>query len=434
MFGDYHKIYGIQSIIKSAFKKDDWRALKPVDILFAVHDGHRTYEYKDKAYSPLIDSLQEQYLKKGFSCLTIALPFSQLTKSKAFGNVMDFNGSFFRAALFRTLANIWSKNEFLGARYKKKVWKKILDATNPRHVIAIMPDAALCSECRAKNIKVTDLQHGVINDGHPWYGENYKGNVETENLPTSFMCWDNAAVETLEKWVQKKGIQIDLIKNPWSQRFIENNPEDELIAAARESSFWLLRLPKMKRILITLGWGWTEVTDESLSKQFDMQLSMPHFQTFPTPLLDIIRDTHKEIIWFVRLHPIQLQGVEGKPLEDFLSTNFGGMSNVYWREVSTTPLTILLESTDLHITIASSVTSEAAAFGIKTGLVAPIPRPPNYLSTYFEAERKNNMAEFVSNTGDKISQFIKTELNQTELEAKSRTIGGGIDLNTKNVQ
>jgi len=407
MLRNFYKTYGIKPILKSMLKIDDWKALNPVDILFVVHDVHRTYRYKDKAYSPLIDSLQETYLKNGYSCLTIAPPFSQLTKNHAFGEVVDFNGSFFRAAIRRILRNVLSKEELFGTRYIKDVWRKILSATSPRHVISIFPSVALCSACRAQGIEVSDLQHGVINDGHPAYGEAYRKNCEIEGQPTSFMCWDSTAVASLEKWTKQKGIRVDFIRNPWRQRFLDNDPSDELVSNARGSHSWLLRLPKRKRILITLGWGYDGITDEALSKEFNMVVTMPQFLSFPTPIVDVIRETHETIIWFIRPHPAQLKGIERKPLENFLSKHFDDLSNVFWKEVSSTPLTILLESTDLHITMGSTITSEAAMFEIKTGLIAPVPRPVAYLHSYFELERQNGMAEFVPNTAEGFRQFIK---------------------------
>ena len=391
-------------------KIDDWKSLEPVDILFVVHDGHRTYRHKDKAYSPLIDSLQETYLKNGYSCLTIAPPFSQLTRNQAFGKVIDFNGSFLRAATRRILRNIISKEKLLGTLYIQDVWKKILAATNPRQVIAIQPGAALCSACRARGIEISDLQHGVINDGHAWYGEAYRRNCEDEVLPTSFMCWDNTALATLGKWTGQKGIRVDLIKNPWTQRFLDIDPSDDLVSNARGNHSWLLRLPTMKRILITLAWGWDEITDNSLSRMYRMAVTMPQFLSFPTSITDVIRETHNTTVWFIRPHPIQLQGIERKPLENFLSKHFDHLSHVYWREVSSTPLAILLASTDLHITTGSTVTSEAALLGIRTGLIVPIPRPLEYLDSYFELERQNDMAEFVPNSTEKLRQFVEDKL------------------------
>lgn len=389
-----YKIYGIKPLFKSLLKMDDWNRLKNVDILFVDHDGHRSYTYDNKAYAPLIDSLQEVYLNKGYSCLTIASPFSQLTGNKAFGEVIDFNGSFVRAAISRILRNLLSKETYFGTRCLKEVWDQILLATNPRRVIAIQPDAALCLACRNRGIDVTDLQHGVISDEHPWYGESYRKGCKTEVLPTTFMCWDKAAVVALEKWTIKKEILVETISNPWLQRFIENDEKDKLVSDAIARQSWIFRLPRRKKILVTLGWGFT---DEAMNGQF---------LSFPLSLVNVILENSDEYIWLIKPHPIQLRGVERKPLETFLLKHFGQRTNVFWEEVSTTPLPLLLLSTDLHLTISSTVTSEAAMFGIPTGLIAPVPLPALYLKSYFENELRSGIAQWVPNFDQDIRLYI----------------------------
>lgn len=398
--------------MKSILKFDDWKKLKRVDILFVIYDFNRTYRYQDKAYSPLLDSLQEDYRNQGYSCLTIAAPFSQLTDGQAFGDVVDFNGSFFRAAIKRLFRNLIDKEEIIGTRYIKETWSKILSITSPTKVVTINPSLALCGACRDLGIDIAELQHGVISDAHPAYGQDYKRDCDVRTLPTSFLCWDDAAVATLQKWTEEKGIEVTLIKNPWTQRFIDNKPQDELVKDARNKQSWLKALPDTKRILVTLGWGWQGVTDETLSAKYKMEVTMPQFLSFPTSLLNIIAETHETIAWFIRPHPAQLTGLESKPLEGYLSEHLDSLSNVYWREVSDTPLTILLESTDLHITVDSTITSEAAMFGIHTGLVAPDPRPGSYLQTYYETELQSGIAEFVPNNVEAIRQFIINKLEK----------------------
>jgi hypothetical protein len=410
LISNYLKNYGIKPVLKSILKLDDWKKLKRVDILFVIYDFNRTYRYKNRAYSPLLDSLQEDYFKQGYSCLTIAAPFSQLTNGQAFGEIVDFNGSFFRAALKRLLYNVISKEEIVGTHYIKDIWLKILNRTSPTKVVTINPSLALCSACRDLGIDIAELQHGVICDAHPAYGQAYKRNCDVQTLPTSFLCWDNVAAATLQKWTEDKGIQVTLINNPWTQRFIDNNPNDDLVKDARDRQSWLKALPHMNRILVTLGWGWLGITDETLSKKYKMDVTMPQFLSFPTGLMDIILETHETVTWFIRPHPAQLSGLERKPLENYLSKHLDSLSNVFWKEVSDTPLTILLECSDLHITVDSTITSEAALFGIHTGLVAPVPRPDSYLETYYEIELESGIAEFVPNNKQAINQFIENKL------------------------
>jgi hypothetical protein len=396
-----YKVYGLKPLLSSLFKVDAWRALEPVDVLFVGHDGHRSYRFNEKQYSPLLDSLQESYRAQGRSCLTVAEPFSQITGDQAFGHVVDFNGSFARAAIRRVIANrVLGKERLRGTRYIRDVWLKILSRTHPKQVVAIQPSQALCSACRQLGIEVSDLQHGVISDGHPWYGRSFRENYDTDGLPTAFLCWDKASARVLEAWAPRKGIAVRVVGNLWTRRFIAPDPSDALVREASADHAWLRALPPHNRILVTLGWGMREVVVEG----------MPHYLSLPTPLLNIIRETAGRAIWFVRPHPVQLRGAEGAELVAFLRENLGQTANVYWAEVSSTPLAVLLQSTDLHLTIGSTVTSEAAEFGIPTGLIAPNPRPADWLEHYFVVERDAGVAEFVPNTEDQIRRYIRSKL------------------------
>ncbi len=396
-----YKVYGLKPLFVSLFKVDDWDALKPVDVLFVDHDGHRSYRFQDRHYAPLIDSLQESYRAKGRSCLTIAEPFSQLTGDRAFGQVVDFNGSFARAAIRRVIANRVAGQERLrGTRYIRDVWLKILTRTRPTEVVAIQPSQALCSACRALGIAVSDLQHGVINDSHPWYGKSFRSDYDIDGLPTAFLCWDLASARALESWAPQKGIAVRVVGNPWTRRFMARDPSDTLVREAMAEHAWLRQLTSQNRILVTLGWGSREMVIEG----------MPHYLSFPTPLLRIIRETAGKAIWFIRPHPVQLRGNEGPDLLAFLRENLGQTPNVYWTEVSSTPLPVLLQSTDLHLTMGSTVTAEAAEFGIPTGLIVPDPRPADYLEHYFVVEREAGIAEFVPSTEEQIRGYIQRKL------------------------
>ena len=93
-----YKTYGIISFLTSILQKDKWKLLNKIDILLVDHDGHRSYNFDGKMYAPLIDSFQDSFDSKKVKFLTVAEPYSQITFAKAYGNVVDFNGSFARCA------------------------------------------------------------------------------------------------------------------------------------------------------------------------------------------------------------------------------------------------------------------------------------------------------------------------------------------------
>lgn len=405
MLGNY-KVYGIKPLLSSIFKRDNWEALEQVDVLFVVHDGHRSYRFNGRQYAPLIDSLQEIHLANGQRCVTIAEPFSQVVGDRAFGRVVDFNGSFARAAVHRIIANMFATERLRGTRYIRDVWMKILLVTRPLEVIAIQPSQSLCSACRELGIKVSDFQHGVINNAHPWYGAPFLDSSDTEGLPTEFSCWDHASARVLETWAPAKGIGVRVVGNPWTRRFVVPDPTDALVREANEDCAWIHNLPPIKRILVTLAWG---------SGDVPCPAGFPHYLSFPTPILNIIRRTAGRAIWFIRPHPIQMRGSEGAQFVSYLRDEVGNIPNVFCEEVAWVALPVLLAASDAHLTISSTVTSEAALFEVPTGLVAPNPRPPGWLDGYFEEECATGLAEFIPNTEAGIGDYLRSRLALAEL-------------------
>jgi hypothetical protein len=133
---------------------------------------------------------------------------------------------------------------------------------------------------------------------------------------------------------------------------------------------------------------------------------MPHFHSFSLPLIKLIKESDENYFWLIRLHPAQKYMTISKPLIDFLSSQLNGLQNVDWQKTSNMSLPALLLNTDLHLTFDSSVTSDAATFGIKTGLICPIPKPNDYLLGYYSEEFDNGLAKFVPNDKKSIEEFI----------------------------
>src|SRR5690606_1317881 len=115
-----------------------------------------------------------------------------------------------------------------------------------------------------KKIPVYDLQHGVINDDHPWYGIKYQISKPIEALPDGFLCWDDQAVSTIKKWGDNKGIVAINVGNPWFIRFNQKNPNDYLVreALAKSNEFDINR----PCILVSLQWGLTEPIVSALER------------------------------------------------------------------------------------------------------------------------------------------------------------------------
>ena len=72
---------------------DSTSRLEACDVLLFCHDANRGISLKNKAYSPLIDSVKEDLERRGLKCLSIALPFSVLTDEKGYADPISINRS-----------------------------------------------------------------------------------------------------------------------------------------------------------------------------------------------------------------------------------------------------------------------------------------------------------------------------------------------------
>jgi hypothetical protein len=222
--------------IKFFFEVDGWSRLKNVDVIFVIYDINRSYSYNNISYSPFLNSLKESYEKNGLSCLSISGPLSR-NKSD-----ISFNASFFKSAIKRLFVNLIRDDEFNEIRFIQKVWIKLLKKTNPKRVITILASSELCYACHKLNIEIAELQHGVVNDMHPHYGEQFKKDVNPLLLPSNYLCYTDSSKITIDNWAFKHGIKVEIIKNPWLDRFINVKKDDLLVSQELKQGEWLKKL------------------------------------------------------------------------------------------------------------------------------------------------------------------------------------------------
>ena len=401
------KSYGFYFYFVSLFQYKNWKRLGEADILLIDHDGHRSYDFNGLMYAPLIDSIQDSLKNDNFKILTLAEPYSQITLDRAYGNVLDFNGSFARAAILRVIKLFFKNEKYPGEFGYTKVWNTLLQKIKPKIIIAIMPSEALCYCANKANILIADLQHGVISKTHPWYGESFKKDISKEYLPSHYFCWDQESANVIKTWAMLKKIKVEVVGNPWLVRFLIKDSKDTLVKYALNQS--LQSADDKPNILISLGWGNLKYNSTYLSKKYSTKISFEQEAGFSLELLKIIKNTQDKFNWKIRLHPVQMNGLEFEIVNNFLKKIFDGMNNIDWLYTSRAPLPIVLLQTDMHITFTSTITSEAALFGINTALLVPKPMPNDWLDGYFLKERSDGVATLVFNNENSISEWLSRD-------------------------
>lgn len=389
-----------RAVLSSVFLKSGWDQLRQADVLVARHDADCGYQYNGKAYSPIIDSIVEMCSADGFSVQSFATPFSRLAGARAFNSPIVLNRSFLWIALLsRMLALLIGRTrskEWVASR-RTQLWLRVLERVKPRLVIGIQPDVYLCRACRMLNVLVYDIQHGVIDPNDKWYGELLKS-VAASDLPTGFLCWNNESARILETCVLYKGATVCVVGHPWFQRFQYPDRNDRLVQEVMAHGF--IYNNEKPTILVSLQWGL-------------------HIHYYPESdfnkimckaLETVIKRTHGQYNWLLRLHPVQLRGEEGRHCESYLSKEFGSYPEIEWYKASRLPLPLLFSQVNLHITDMSTVVIEASWLGIPSALLNPFLNKGGSIETLYEHERRSGMARVLVQDVGSIESWIEEKL------------------------
>ncbi len=325
------------------------------DVLTFACDNDRYIDFNGKKYSPLIDTLEDDLKNLGLTTTSVTRIASIIKGDISYGNALSPEGPFARAMILKRLKAMIT-NGYPFSHYEYSIWQYILDNVMPRVVIGVNPSRELCKLCHERGIWVADIQHGVISDSHPWYGQKYRSSDPNYWLPNAFLVWDNGSFEVMNKWCCDRGIDVIQIGNPWISRFLKKDKNDELVG------FLLRKYPivlndKKRTIMLSLSWG-----DVTIPNGF----IHPELEKF-------MKQNKDEFNWILRLHPNQLKGFasdEGERFRKYWKKSFSEF-DIDWEYYSAVPLPLILSNIDYHITWSSSVCIEAAKFNVKSLVMNP---------------------------------------------------------------
>ncbi|NIY83309.1 hypothetical protein [Vibrio hepatarius] len=325
------------------------------DVLTFACDNDRYIDFNGKKYSPLIDTLEDDLNKLGLTTVSITRIASTIKGDISYGNALSPEGPFARAMILKRLKGM-TTSDYPFSHYEYSIWQYILDKVMPKVVVGINPSRELCKLCHERGIWVADIQHGVISDSHPWYGEKFRSSDPNCWLPSAFLVWDEGSFEVMDKWCQGRGIDVIQTGNPWISRFLKKEASDKLVTFLTNKH--PIVVDKKKRtIVLSLSWG---------------DVTIPN--GFIHPELERFMKQHKdEFNWIVRLHPNQLKGFasdEGVRFSKYWGERFSEF-DIDWEYYSSIPLPLILSNVDYHITWSSSVCIEAAKFNVKSLVMNP---------------------------------------------------------------
>ncbi len=396
MFTIFNSLYTV------AMTSDNWKRVKQRDILLVCHDNDRGYLFCGQYYAQLLDSLGDLFTQRGLRTSTLAKPFSQFVKGKAYGNPYAINRSYLVELTKRKIRQYFMESSTEPAWRTASLWQRLLEKMRPRILVAIQPGQGLCRASKAMSIPVFDLQHGLIDDDSPYYSKKHQGQTDPRFLPSGFLCWDEHNAEILKEWVLSKGLSVHVVGQPWFRRFMIRDPDDALV----QDALTRYSVPKcsLPSVLVTLQWG----------RNLHTWVNVPN-QVMPQALEQAILTTAHRYRWMLRLHPIQLLGQEARIALPYVQKTFQGLANVIWAESSSMPLPMAMSSADVHLTYDSAATIEASWMGLRTGLLNPELLPGGKVSSYYAHERTQGRAEVVPQDSDAIIAWIQSALAKGKL-------------------
>lgn len=413
---NFKRIFFYFNFLITALKSTDtWQHIKPCDVLLVRAEGDCGYRYDGKAYAQIIDSFGELCINQGLFVSSVATGNPRFVGDLAQYSPVCLDRSSMRISIIGKIIEMINGYE-IGKEWTQShhthLWCQILKKAKPKCIIGIQPDEFLCRAGKQQKIPVYDLQHGIITDEDPYYGEFYRNGTPVENLPVGFLCWDDQDAEPISKWAPNKGIWILKVGNPWFLRFARTQPRDELVnkALSEENIIGNDR----PCILVTLQWKMAELAPDQV-----------YNGVMVDALEKVILDTGELYTWIVRVHPVQLNGVESEATLNYLTKTFGIERTRAWLTSSWIPLPVVLKKADLHITFSSAVVIEAAWMGIRSGLLNKHIRPDD--KDWFSYERSLGIAEVLPPNPDVIKQWIVDTLAKGRGQSTLNDSGENLD-------
>lgn len=374
-------------LAKHAWRYGELRELHPASVMLVCSDGDRGFTFGGKKYAQVLDSVNDRLLDDGVRTLTVSLPLSHILPCASYGSVFLANGLLTRAMIDDRLTAFGTRTSQGRNKARIEAWAAILDRVKPRAIVGINPPIELCIAARTRGLWIADLQHGILSD-EGFYGMGYRASYDQAGWPSCILCWNSAS----ERWVKERiggHVKTAVIGSPWFIRFRYPRESDKLVDET-VTRFVPAETHRLT-ILVTLQWGISEVTE--------------HRESFiPAGLLDYIKRNGDCFDWWLRVHPVSLQGKNRAKTFAYLSREFAGYSNVSWEQCTDLPLPLVLRHVDRHMTLHSAVTIEAGWFGIKTALLSDKNR---LLHDWLGAEIRSGSAEIVSTESAQITQWIE---------------------------
>ena len=85
--------------LELSFSKSEYKFIRAADVIICTGDTNKSYIYKDKFYSFLLDPLAEYLKLKNYKIIAISKPGSTYYKDQTYLGYLNINREFFRSKI-----------------------------------------------------------------------------------------------------------------------------------------------------------------------------------------------------------------------------------------------------------------------------------------------------------------------------------------------
>jgi hypothetical protein len=323
--------------------------IKKCDVLLFCHDVDRGLALNGLAYSPLIDSIYEEFERKNIKCQAISLPWSKLGLKKTANKSLLFNRNYLLQLI---------KNKILNSK-NFDAYESIFIRSQAKIVLGIGLTSDLCLTAKKYNITTIELLHGMGYTFIPWGWDV----LDVNNLPSKILTLDDVSEETF-KPLESKGISVIKVPHPFYKKIL--NPK-----YAQPTEWSYIGRKDKKNIIFTLQWGY----DGDVSELSGILNNGIFYDE-----LELLIKKRSDFFWHFRLHPVQLNSNKTISYVKGLTEKY---NNVDWEQSSAVPLMSVASVCDVHITMSSMSCYDVSILGLPSLVLCPTTRGDGYYKDYF---------------------------------------------------
>jgi hypothetical protein len=337
---------------------DNTNYLKECDVLFFCHDADRPISLFGKAYSPLCDSLREDFEKSGLKCISIAHYGSLYTGDKGYGFPISINRKYL---IYFVMSKVRMLFKLPRIFKNANIYGYIFDKTKAKLIVTIGAPPKLCMESRKRNLLHVELLHGIGYTYLPWDWDT----APIHFLPNGILSLDYVSTMSFSP-LTAHGTKVMTIPNPFLKRFLPGRfkslPDEWKLSKSISKNY-------RKTILITMVWGYAG--DHGPRIEF---ANILRNGLFFDEISELVAE-EKDIFWRFRFHPVQLRQKKYQKLRTFMDDFVSANPNSEWRESSFLPLPSVAIQCQGNISMVSMSCYDVAAMGVISLMLCPTIQP-----------------------------------------------------------